>query len=182
MKSSLFPRQFGAPAWGNPFASPYWRLATVPPEYWDAPRFEATYTTQFLPLVGGSTMVDQFNVPDYGPFIIYGLEAFANNPGATPPVLRWGSGQGSGFSSRILVQISDSVLDYKFFSKAVPLDNVVGGAGGESPFIPYVCQPNTTITVQMTSLNLAGAGEDWDWFVNFTGAQLLGTGSAGVAA
>lgn len=181
MKTALQTRQFGSPPWGNPFASPYWRLALVPPEYWDAPRFEATYAVQFLPLKGGSTMVQQFNVPDYGAFIIYGLTAFANNPGGVPPLLRWGSGQGSAFPSRTLAQISDSLLDYKFFSKAVPLDNIASGAGAQSPFLPYVCQPNTTITVQLTSLNLAGAGEDWNWFINFTGAQLLGGAKEGAA-
>lgn len=173
MKSSFITRQYGAPQWANPFGSPYWRLACVPPEYWEAPRFQATYTTQFTPILGGQTMVDQFSVPDYGPFIIYGMTAFANNPGAVPPLLRWGSGQGSGFPSRTLVQITDSLLDYKLFSKAIPLDNFVGGAGGEGAFIPYVCPANTTMSVILTSLNAPGAGEDWNWFINFTGAQLI---------
>lgn len=180
MKTAMQTRQYGSPPWGNPMSSPYWRLAMVPPEYWDAPRFEACYTTQFLPLNGGSTMVDQFNVPDYGAFIIYGVSAEAVVP-TNPPSLRWGSGLGAGFPSRVLIQITDSLLDYKFFSKAVPLDNIVCGAGGQSPFLPYVCQPNTTITVQMTSLNLAGVSEDWNWSLNFTGAQLFG-GAKEVAA
>lgn len=177
-KPCSFPtRQYGQMPWPNPWASPYWRMALVPPEYWDAPRREATYAVQFLPLLGGQTGVDEFDIKADGPFIIYGLTAYATNPGATPPVLRWGANSGSGFPSRVLCQITDSKYG-DLFNKMVPLDNIAGDSGDETPWIPYVCEPGVVITVKLTNQNLPGGGEDWNWFLDFRGAELLMPGVA----
>lgn len=173
MKDALQTREYGSPAWGNPMSSPYWRIACLAPDFWNAPRAEATYVVSFLPLLGGQTLVDEFDIKAKGAFVIYGLSAFANNPAAAPPSLRWGSGQTSGLPSRALIQITDSTKDYKLFSKAIPLDNIAGGAGGSSgAWIPYVAEAGTTITVQLTSLNVPGVSEDWNWWLGFHGAEL----------
>lgn len=176
MKQQFSGRDYGSLPWGNPLSSPYWRLAFLPPELWDAPKRETAYILSFLPLAGGSTGVSSFSVKGRGPFIIYGVSAFANNPGATPPVLRWGSGLTQNQMSRLLCQITDTKNLYDLFSQPAPLDNFASAAPNLSAgWVPYVCDPGTSISLVIQNQNVPGAGEDWNWWITFWGAEVLST-------
>lgn len=175
MKAPLTVYRYYKSPRASALLSPYWRLAMIDQDLWDRRKRKQDYSVTFLPLAGGVTAVQSIAIKGTGPWIIYGLTAFANNPGATPPPLRWGSNGGSGFAARALVMLTDVAQQYNITGDVpVPLDNIAGGSGANSgSFVPYVVPARGVINISMTSMNVPGAGEDWNWFLTFHGAEVL---------